>query len=56
MDGVGGYYAKGNMSIPKKQRPNIFSDMWMIIHNGEAGYGQIDILWIRERGLNEGRE
>ena len=33
MDGVGGYHAKQNKTIPENQRPNVFFDMQMLIHN-----------------------
>ncbi len=35
MDGVGEYHAKQSKPIPKNQRPNVLSDKWMLIHNGE---------------------
>ena len=31
MDVVGEYHAKGNKTIPKNQRLNVFSDKWMMI-------------------------
>ena len=36
MDGAGEYYAKQNKSIPENQRPNVFSDMRMLIHDGRG--------------------
>ena len=37
MDGVGEYHAKQNKPNPKNQRQNVFSDMWMLIHNRDGG-------------------
>ena len=37
MDGAGEYHAQQSKPIPKNQRPNIFSDLWMPIHNAVGG-------------------
>ena len=53
MDGVGEYHAKWNKPIPKNQRPNVFSDKWMMIHNEgwEGGQNGVRMNCIEE---NEG--
>ena len=39
MDGAGEYLAKQNKPNPKNQRPNVFSDKQMMIHNGSRVVG-----------------
>ena len=38
MKRIGEYHAKWNKPIPKKQRLNVFSDKWMMIHNSGGGW------------------
>ncbi len=50
MDGVGEYHAKRNKVIPKNQRLNVLSDMWMLTYN-EDGEERIEVYWIRQNGM-----
>ena len=51
MNGGGEYHAEGNKPIPQNSRLNVFSAMWMLIHNKwENNTG----TWIRERGVKGG--
>ena len=47
------YHAKWNKPVPKIERPNVLSDMWMLTHNKEQG--RIEVNWVRQRGM-KGRE
>ncbi len=40
MHGAREYHVKQNKPIPQNQRPNIFSDMQMLIHNKGEGVGK----------------
>ena len=56
MDGVGEYHAKWNKPNPKNQRPIVFSDMQMLIHNkvvGELGENRVTLDEVEG---SEGRE
>ena len=47
MDGVGEYHPKWDKPFPKNQRPNDFSDKWMMIHNRN---GEVRKEW-KKNGL-----
>ena len=55
MDEVREYHAKWNKPNPKNQRPNVFSDMWMLIHNKGGGIGKNRVTLYYVEG-SEGRK
>ena len=61
MDGVRDYHAKRNKPNPKNKRPNVFSDMWKLIHKkgGWIGKNRVTLYEVegsegRGRGMGEG--
>ena len=53
MDRTGEYnYAKQNKTMPNTQRPNVLSDMWIVVHNKDGG--RKEVFLTRKRVMKGG--